>query len=149
MTRVSEKKDSLFRKQYSITPALQYSIVYKEDRMSPTSQQAARHYAKCQVQTASHPKRICMLHARCVELITMAVEEESAVKRRLLLDRAQNILSQLLAVLRVDDAVSKGLLYLYDYCYVLLGRGEQPDCAQAQQIILVLRDTFQQLLKTL
>jgi flagellar biosynthetic protein FliS len=118
-------------------------------RMSPSSAEAARHYAQFQIQTASHPKRICMLHARCVELAAMAEEEDAPAKRRMLLDKAQNILFQLQAVLQTDDTVSKSLYYLYDYCYVLLGRGETAACVQARQILTELRDTFEQLLRTL
>ena len=116
--------------------------------MSPSSAEAARHYAQLQIKTASHPKRICMLHARCAELTLVAEAEETMEKRRLVLDKAQNILAQLQAVLQVDDTVSRSLFYLYDYCYVLLGRGEASDCAQARHIIVILRDTFEQLFRT-
>jgi flagellin-specific chaperone FliS len=90
-----------------------------------------------------------MLHARCMELVMMAGEEEPSPARRLLLDKAQNILSQLQAVLRVDDAVSNSLFYIYDYCYLLLARGGKADCSYANQMLAVLRSTFDQLLRNI
>jgi flagellin-specific chaperone FliS len=116
--------------------------------MTPTSSEAALHYSRFQIQTASHPKRICMLHARCADLVLMAGGQEDAAKRRLYLDKAQNIMSQLMAVLRIDDAVANGLYFLYDTCYVLLNRGNEDDCRHAHKIVSVLRDTFEQLLRT-
>lgn len=117
--------------------------------MSPTFAEAALHYAKLQINTASHPKRICMLHSRCAELTVIAEAEKNPAKRRIILDKAQNILAQLQAVLQVDDTVSRSLFYLYDYCYVLLGRGESADCIQSRQILVTLRDTFEQLFRTI
>ncbi|MBD3391560.1 MAG: hypothetical protein GF418_05910 [Chitinivibrionales bacterium] len=117
--------------------------------MSPTSSEAARHYAEFQVQTASHPKRICMLHVRLVELVMLAGEGESEARKRILLDKAQNILSQLQGALRVEDAISQSLFYLYDYCYVLLQRGEDVDLKNVLEIVVTLRKTFDELLRTI
>ncbi len=117
--------------------------------MSPTASEAAKHYADFQVQTAAHPKRISMLHVRCVELVLMAGEEGGGLKKRIVLDKAQNILSQLQAALRLGDAVSQGLFYLYDYCYALLQRGDEADLRNVLEILVVLRKTFDELLKSI
>jgi len=117
--------------------------------MSPTSSEVARHYATFQVQTASHPKRISMLHVRCVELIMLGRQEDDAAKRRIFLDKAQNILSQFQGVLHVDDAVSQGLFFLYDYTYMLLEHGREEDVAHSLEIMVTLRNTFEELLRSI
>jgi flagellin-specific chaperone FliS len=116
--------------------------------MSPTPADVARHYAQFQVQTASHPKRICMLHSRCVEFIIMAMNDSDRVRRRNTLDRAQKIISRLMTALPTGDNVSKSLYYLSDDCYFLLGRGKTEDCNNANMILAPLRNTFEQLLRT-
>lgn len=116
--------------------------------MSPTQAEVARHYASFQVQTASHPKRIHMLHVRCTSLILMALDESNTANRKGFLAKAQKIISRLMSSLIAVDPVSKSLYYLYDYCFALLGRGTDDDCARALKIQKILRDTFEELLRT-
>jgi flagellin-specific chaperone FliS len=89
-----------------------------------------------------------MLHERCVELIMMA-RLASARQRRAYLDKTQNIFSQLQATLLVEDELSRGLFYLYDYSYALLQRGTWQDMAHVLAIVRTLRDTFRQLYLTM
>ena len=116
-------------------------------RMNSPSE-TARKYASMQIQTASNSRVICMLHAKCISLIQKASEiQNDQSGRRLLLDRAQNILAELERVLVVDDDLSQGLFYLYDYCYCLLENSEKDSYRQAISILSLLRDTFNTLLR--
>jgi flagellin-specific chaperone FliS len=109
--------------------------------MQATARNVAQKYLTMQAQTASGPKKILMLHERCVDLITAARLRDGGSRRRCL-DLAQNILAQLQTALRPSDSVSQGLFYLYDYAYTQLERGEWTDMVNALAIIRNLRDTF-------
>ena len=98
----------------------------------------ARKYASMQIQTASNSRVICMLHEKCVNLIQKVVETDSPADR-LLLDRAQNILAELERVLVIDDDLSQGLFYLYDYCYCLLEKDSKDEYRNAVSIMSLLR----------
>ncbi|MFW5775516.1 MAG: flagellar protein FliS [Chitinivibrionales bacterium] len=104
-------------------------------------------YMRMQVRTANNRKRICMLHDRCAELVSMGIKH-SGVERRVLLNKAQNILARLQAALRIDDDVSQGLFYLYDYTYVSLEKGSGSDLVNAYRMLSRLREMFYELQKT-
>ncbi|MFP4417209.1 MAG: flagellar protein FliS [Chitinivibrionales bacterium] len=106
--------------------------------------QVAQRYMQMQVQTASTQKRICMLHDRCVELVSVGIRE-SGESRRVMLNKAQNILARLQAALRIDDDVSQGLFYLYDYVYVLLEKASGSDLVNAYRLLSRLREMFLEL----
>jgi flagellar biosynthetic protein FliS len=108
----------------------------------------ADHYLTMQIDTASRQKQICMLHDKCVEHIIMACTKSGEDKRDRL-DKAQNILSQFQAALRVKDNISQSLFYLYDYSYVLLEENNNQSCRRALEVMRVLRDTFRTLLLTI
>lgn len=116
--------------------------------MKFTEPEVAQHYTRMQIETASRQKQLTMLHVKCVQLIHIGMIE-SGIERRLILDKAQNILAQFQAALRMEDDVSEGLFYTYDYAYVLLERGQIDDCRKAIQIMNVIRNTFRELLLTL
>jgi flagellin-specific chaperone FliS len=99
-----------------------------------------------QIVTASRNKQITMLHEKCVALIYKGILCTPDQKRHYL-DQAQNILAQLQSALRIEDSVSQGLFYLYDYAYVLCESGITHDCHKALAIIRILRDTFRELLR--
>jgi flagellar biosynthetic protein FliS len=100
----------------------------------------AEYYATVQIQTASKPRAICMLHEKCVQFISAALD--SPPERRVFIIKAQNILAQLERSLIRDDAISQSLFYLYDYCFVILRHGTEEDLTNAGEILAVLRDTF-------
>ncbi len=79
----------------------------------------ANHYAKMQIETASRQKQLTMLHEKCVQFILSAMMV-SGIEKRVFLDRAQNILVQFQAALRMEDSVSQSLFYVYAYAYALL-----------------------------
>ena len=100
----------------------------------------AEYYATVQIQTASKPRVICMLHEKCVQFISAALD--SPPERHVFIIKSQNILAQLERSLIRDDSISQSLFYLYDYCFVLLYRGTDDDLTNAGEILAVLRDTF-------
>jgi flagellin-specific chaperone FliS len=106
----------------------------------------ARHYSRMRLETASHPQIIWQIHARCAQLIKQAQPLQGG-ERRTLLIHAQNLLAELEGSLKVTDELSKGLFYLYDYCYCLLDTSRGEDHALALRVMTTLRDTFGTLLR--
>jgi flagellin-specific chaperone FliS len=102
--------------------------------------EVADYYAAVQIQTASKARAVCMLHEKCVQYISAALD--SPPERRVFIIRAQNILAQLERALIQDDTIARSLFYLYDYCFVILRRGTDDDLNNAGEILAVLRDTF-------
>jgi flagellin-specific chaperone FliS len=115
--------------------------------MASRSEIALR-YSRTQLETAGHPWIIWMLHAKCVHLIrqAQATRPHEGAHRKNLLTHAQNLLAELEGSLKVTDELSKGLFYLYDYCYCLLDTEVPEDHALALKVLSVLRDTFAALL---
>ena len=100
----------------------------------------AEYYAAVQIQTASKPRAICMLHEKCVQFISAALD--SPPERHRFIIKAQNILAQLQRSLIREDPITQSLFYLYDYCFVTLRGGTDDDLNNAGEILAVLRDTF-------
>jgi flagellin-specific chaperone FliS len=107
--------------------------------------EVAEYYAKVQIETATMPRVVCMLHDKCVQFISAALD--TPPERRGLAAKAQNILFQLQMSLKDGDAISQSLFLLYDYCYVQLDRGADENLYNAGKLIAVLRDTFKYLAK--
>ena len=106
--------------------------------------EVSRHYMRMQVETAGHNRRITLLHEKCVDLMQAAID--NGIDRRLLLDRAQNILVQLMSAVDPVDSVNRSLAYLYDYSYVRLDRGTLDDIRGSLAVMTPLRDSFRTLL---
>jgi flagellin-specific chaperone FliS len=106
---------------------------------------AAEYYFKMHVETASHRKAIYLLHERCVFCLMKCLFVSH--KKSDAFIGVQNILSHLQWSLTLNDTISKGLFYLYDYCSHCLSRGNDRDIASALEILTILRDTFKKLLK--
>jgi flagellin-specific chaperone FliS len=100
----------------------------------------AQYYAAVQIQTAPKQRTICMLHEKCVQFISAALD--SPPERHSFVIKAQNILAQLERSLVPGDVLGQSLFYLYDYCFVLLSRGSDDDLSDAGEILAILRDTF-------
>jgi len=113
--------------------------------MKITEPAVANYYKKMQIVTASRHKQITMMHEKCVNLILRA-KKDTGTERRKFLDGAQNILAQFQSALRIEDDVSEGLFYLYDYSYMLLQKGGAEDVKKALEVLQILADTFRQLL---
>jgi flagellin-specific chaperone FliS len=106
----------------------------------------ARQYSKTRLMTATHPQIISLIHANCVTLIKQSAMADP-VHRRNLIIHAQNLLAELEGSLNVTDELSRGLFYLYDYCYCLLETEVHADHNLALSVLSLLRDTFGFLLK--
>jgi flagellin-specific chaperone FliS len=113
----------------------------------PGKNEIADRYSATQISTAPKSRALYMLHEKCVQFCLMAVETAGRTEKDALLDKAQNILSQLQASLMVTDAVSEGLFFLYDYSYLLLEQRGAEDIVSAIDVLKILRDTFNQLLR--
>ncbi len=79
-----------------------------------------------------------MLHDRFFEFLQMGLEEDSS-RRRYFLDRAQNILSQLMTSVNAGNSIGKSLFYLYDYAYVRLEKGSISDCKEVNNVMSPVR----------
>ena len=108
--------------------------------------EVAHHYTRMQIVTASSQKQLTMLHEKCVWCIVKA-GTESGFDRRELLNRAQNILAQLQAALRMEDSVSEGLFYIYDYAYMLLEDDGDEGRQKAIEVLQVITEAFRKLLR--
>ena len=97
-----------------------------------------------QIETASIPHLVCMLHEQCALHLRQALRNDSSL-RRPLLDRVQNILVLLQRSLKPTDAATKGLYHLYDYCYCLCEHHGDTELTHAGKIIDTLRQTFDEL----
>jgi len=106
---------------------------------------AAEVYFKTHIETASHRKAIYLLHERCVFCLMKNLFVSQKKSDAFL--GVQTILSHLQWSLSLNDTISKGLFYLYDYCLLCLRRGNEKDIASALEILTILRDTFKKLLK--
>jgi flagellin-specific chaperone FliS len=105
-----------------------------------------RQYSQTRLMTATHPQIIRLMHANCVTLIKQSAAADT-VHRRNILIHAQNLLAELEGSLKVTDELSKGLFYLYDYCYCLLETDNPADHNLVIAVITLLSDTFGFLLK--
>jgi flagellar biosynthetic protein FliS len=111
----------------------------------PAQSDIAEYYTKVQIETASKNKAIYMLHERCMFFVLKA--QSAPDNKMFYCAKAQNILSQLQTSLQIDDSISQGIFYLYDYCYVILGRGNDSDLANALEILNILSSAFRRLLR--
>jgi flagellin-specific chaperone FliS len=111
-----------------------------------TATEIARHYSRMRLETAPHQQIIWLMHARAAQFVKQAATVEAGL-RRFLLTRAQNLLAELETSLKVDDEISKGLFYLYDYCYCLIDTDNPENHKLAHRVLSTLRDTFGALLK--
>ncbi|MBN1129978.1 MAG: flagellar protein FliS [Chitinispirillaceae bacterium] len=111
-----------------------------------TNAEIARHYSRMRLETASHPQIIWQIHSKCAQLIKQAGGMDGG-QRRTLLIHAQNLLAELEGSLKVTDEISKGLFYLYDYCYCLLDTSRSEDHELAFRILSTIRDALGALLR--
>ena len=77
-----------------------------------------------------------MLHERCVSFLLKAQADPAENLRCRV--KAQNILSQLQQSLKVNDAVSQSLFYLYDYCYMSLDQNHDTENVRAIMVFCTM-----------
>jgi flagellin-specific chaperone FliS len=109
------------------------------------SSDAADYYFRTQIETSSKSKAICLLHGRCMFFLLKT--NGRVHEKKFFLNKVQNILTQLQLALKINDPISQGLFYLYDYCYLSLERGNDRDIANTLDILGILHDTFRKLLR--
>ena len=97
-------------------------------------------YSRMRIETASHARVVCLLHDRCALQLRQA--KQAPDERRAILDKAQNILVLLQHAIERNDATSRSLYHLYDYCYCLLENGGDREIANAYSLMNTLRQTF-------
>jgi len=105
----------------------------------------AKIYKCTGIKTSSNPRIVCMLHSKCVQLVQQAFLASGKLQQDLI-TQAQNILAELEHALIIEDELSKGLFYIYDYCYSLLDDKDVTVQQRAIPLLSQLRDTFYQLL---
>ena len=112
-----------------------------------TQAEIASYYSRMEIETSASPRIIWILHAKSVQILRQARATPDLIKQRNQLNVVQNILAQLETSLKVNDELSQGLFYLYDYCYCLLETEEENKHAIALNILTMFRDTFRILLR--
>ncbi|MDD5672602.1 MAG: flagellar protein FliS [Chitinivibrionales bacterium] len=105
-----------------------------------TAHDIAAYYSRVQILSASKARLLCMLHEKC--LFFCIKLRNNGAEFPVLAPRIQNILAQLQMSLIVNDTVSKGLFYLYDYCYVRLNAPDPDAVENVFDVMLVLFETF-------
>lgn len=123
----------------------------------------AGYYHKMQVETASEKKQLVLLHEKVVTNIDRALNHDTAfAQKRLKLNKAQNILSQLQIALKTDsipdtvpendeeiseeDSLINSLFHLYEYLYNKLDSQDSADWEDGLEIAQTLLSTFTELL---
>src|SRR5690625_759103 len=78
------------------------------------------------VSTASGPQLTLMLYNGCVKFINQglkALEEKDYEQKNINIQKAQDIIQELMLTLNKDIKISEQLLQLYDYIYYQLQQG--------------------------
>jgi len=108
----------------------------------------SEYYKQMQIETLPQYNRIAFLHETMYNTVRQAILGEKNDQRKRL-DTVQNILVQLMSVVKKDedDEIAHGLLLLYDYIYVKLESGDILAMRDSLQILSVLHETFDKLMK--
>ncbi|MCL2844739.1 MAG: flagellar protein FliS [Chitinivibrionia bacterium] len=116
--------------------------------MRVDAETVSEYYKQMQIETLPQYNRVAFLHETMYNMVRQAIlgEKEDVRKR---LDTVQNILVQLMAVVKKDDddEIAEGLLLLYDYIYVKLESNDVVAMNEALQVLSVLHETFDKLMK--
>ena len=95
-------------------------------------------YTRMQIETASKPRLVCMLHEQCVTLLRQSMHVDQPIRRQVF-NKVQNLLVVLQRSLALTDATAQSLFHLYDYCYCLLEDESTTASERACTIIDTLR----------
>ncbi len=121
------------------------------------------YYNKMQVETSSEKKQLVLLHEKIATQIDRALNNDTQfAQKRLKLNKAQNILSQLQIALKTDDMLDtipetdeeidpedgliNSLFHLYEYLYSKLESQNSEDWSDGLEIAQSLCETFRELL---
>ncbi|MCM3113112.1 flagellar export chaperone FliS [Lederbergia lenta] len=108
-------------------------------------------YKQNSVTTASPGELTLMLYNGCLKFINMAknaVEMKDIEAKNINIQKAQNIITELMVTLNMDLEISKNMLSLYDYANRrLIEANIQSDTAmltEVEELISEFRDTWKQ-----
>jgi flagellin-specific chaperone FliS len=109
------------------------------------------HYRQMQILTLPQYSRVAFLHETMLNTVRQAIAgEEKDIRKRL--DRVQNILYQLTTTVKTDNEdeendLANELLLLYDYLYVKLENEDIASMNDSMEVLSVLNETFDKLMK--
>ncbi|TFB24372.1 flagellar export chaperone FliS [Filobacillus milosensis] len=111
-------------------------------------------YQQNSVQTASPGELTLMLYNGCIKFIKVAkksIENKDIEAKNTNIQKAQNIISELMVTLNLDTDVSKQIIPLYDYVYHrLVHANTQNDVEvldEVQGLVEEFRDTWKEVIK--
>lgn len=111
-------------------------------------------YQASSVNTASPGELTLMLYNGCLKFITLAkkaIEDGDIAEKNINIQKAQNIITELMVTLNTDVSVSQNLLSLYDYLNRrLIEANVKNDVAilsEVEEFILEFRDTWKQVIQ--
>lgn len=106
------------------------------------------------VSTASGPQLTLMLYNGCVKFINQglkALEEKDYEQKNINIQKAQDIIQELMLTLNKDIKISEQLLQLYDYIYYQLQQGniknDETLLKEAREFVIEFRDTWKEAMK--
>lgn len=112
-------------------------------------------YQTNSIQTASGPQLTLMLYNGCIKFINKglkALEENDYELKNTNIQRAQDIISELMVTLNTEIELSNQLLPLYDYIRYLLQEGniknDKNQITEALELVTDFRNTWREAMKT-
>lgn len=111
-------------------------------------------YQQNSVLTASPGDLTLMLYNGCLKFLNLAkkaIEEKNITEKNTNLQKAQNIINELMVTLNMDIEVSKQMMALYDFARTkLIEANVKNDLAaleEAESIMIEFRDTWKEVIK--
>ncbi|MDQ0218399.1 flagellar export chaperone FliS [Peribacillus cavernae] len=111
-------------------------------------------YQQNSVNTASPGELTLMLYNGCLKFLSQAkkaIETGSIEERNKNIQKAQNIIQELMVTLNMDIAVSKDLLSLYDYLYRRLVeanlQNDETIIEEVEGFVAEFRDTWKEVVQ--
>lgn len=111
-------------------------------------------YEQNSVTTASAGELTIMLYNGCLKFIKkakQAIEKNNIEERNTSIQKAQNIIRELMVTLNMDYEVSKNMMALYDFIIQSLLeaniKNDLKKLEEAEQIVIDFRDTWKQVIQ--
>ena len=111
-------------------------------------------YEQNSVTTASAGELTIMLYNGCLKFIKkakQAIEKNNIEERNTNIQKAQNIIRELMVTLNMDYEVSKNMMALYDFIIQSLLeaniKNDLKKLEEAEQIVIDFRDTWKQVIQ--
>ena len=111
-------------------------------------------YQENSVLTASPGDLTLMLYNGCLKFLNLAkkaIEEKNITEKNTHLQKAQNIINELMVTLNMDIEISKQMMALYDFVRIkLIEANVKNDLAaleEAESIMIEFRDTWKEVIK--